>query len=278
MRTHTVRAGVRDHAAATGASPLVVSTPDRSRVHPALDLASESSLDEYWQIDTVLGPAFVAYNEQGISALMRAESASDFEQAFLAQFGRPARPAVEPPASLVRAVDDYLRGALSVGEAKTRFRFDLRGATEFERDVLLKTAEIPYGEVRSYSWIAREVGRPLAVRAAGSAIGRNPVPLLIPCHRVIRRDGHIGEYGLGGATAKRALLAAEGVDPDWLERLARAGIRYVGNVATRVYCFPTCHEVRRVSEDDTQALRSDGEATALGYTPCPVCRPFGEWS
>ncbi len=274
MRTRTVRTGTRARATTARARALGIPTPRHSVLHSG----PVSPGDEYWQIDTVLGPAFVAYNEQGISALMRATSASEFEQAFLAEFGRPAQPAAVPPGALARAVDAYLRGVLSVDEAKALLRFDLRGATEFERDVLLKTAEIPYGEVRSYSWIAREVGRPLAVRAAGSAIGRNPVPLLIPCHRVVRRDGHIGEYGLGGTTAKRALLAAEGVDPDWLEGMARAGIRYVGNVETRVYCFPTCHQVRRLSQEDTLSLRSDAEAAALGYMPCPVCRPFGEWS
>ncbi len=242
------------------------------------DPQPSTSPDSYWQIDTVLGPAFVAHNEHGISTIMRAENAREFEQKFLSEFGRPVEPATEPPASLAQAVEAYVNGALSIAEAKTLLRFDLRGMSAFDRSVLLKTAEIPYGEVRSYSWIAREVGRPLAARAVGSAVGRNPVPLLIPCHRVVRRDGRIGEYGLGGTVAKRALLAAEGVDPDWLERMARAGIRYVGNAATRVYCFPTCHRVRPVPEDDKVPFGSDGEAVALGYAPCAVCRPFGEWA
>ena len=63
--------------------------------------------------------------------------------------------------------------------------------------MLTKTLEIPSGEVRPYGWVAREIGRPKAVRAVGSALGRNPVPVLIPCHRVVRSDGHVGNYGLG---------------------------------------------------------------------------------
>ncbi|MGH2460678.1 MAG: methylated-DNA--[protein]-cysteine S-methyltransferase [Chloroflexota bacterium] len=231
--------------------------------------------DFYWTIETVLGPAFIAYNERGVSAIMRPESASEFEQAYQTHFHRPVQPTTDPPADLAAAVAAYLGGELSVEEARRALPFDLRGTTEFERAVLLKTFEIPYGEVRSYSWIAREVGHPLAVRAVGSAVGRNPVPLLIPCHRVVRRDGRIGEYGLGGTSAKRALLSAEGVAPDWLEGLARAGIRYVGNADTRVYCFPTCRQVRPIPDPERVGFGSDDEARALGYRPCAVCRPSG---
>jgi methylated-DNA-[protein]-cysteine S-methyltransferase len=71
-------------------------------------------------------------------------------------------------------------------------------------------ATIPRGEVRSYGWVAAQVGRPRAVRAAASAIARNPVPLVVPCHRVVRGDGRIGNYGLGGSEAKAKLLAGEG--------------------------------------------------------------------
>ncbi len=75
---------------------------------------------------------------------------------------------------------------------------DLSHLTEFERSVLRKTMEIPRGEVRPYAWVAREIGRPRAVRAVGSALANNPIPFVIPCHRVVRTDGHIGEYGAGG--------------------------------------------------------------------------------
>ena len=66
-----------------------------------------------------------------------------------------------------------------------------------------------------------EIGHPAAVRAVGSALRKNPVPVLIPCHRVVRSDGHIGQYALGGSDNKRAILAAEGLQSDEIERLAR---------------------------------------------------------
>ena len=96
-------------------------------------------------------------------------------------------PAHRPPVGLA--------AALRSGKA-TSLRYDLDALTEFERAVLAKALEIPAGEVRPYGWIAREIGRPKAVRAVGTALGRNPVPLLIPCHRVVRSDGRIGNYAL----------------------------------------------------------------------------------
>ena len=165
------------------------------------------------------------------------------------------RPASAPPRSLGR-------------------RFDLRGLSEFERAVLLKALEIPRGQVRTYAWVAREIGHPSAVRAVGSALRKNPVPVLIPCHRVVRTDGQIGNYALGGSQAKRHILAAEGVDPDWLAAHARAGRRYVGSDTTRVYCFPTCRHARRVQPRHSVSFSSAAAARSAGYRPCKVCRPL----
>lgn len=224
--------------------------------------------DLYITLDTPLGRVFVAYNDVGLSAVMRAATAQDFEQAFQAQFGRSVRQAVAPPAALVRS----LLRALS-GEGRPELRFDLRGISEFERAVLLKALEIPRGEVRSYAWVAREIGHPAAVRAVGSALGRNPIPLFIPCHRVVRSDGQIGHYGLGGREAKRTILAAEGAEPDALEALARTGVRYVGSDTTHVFCLPTCRHARRITPGHRVSFGSEGQAVAAGYRPCSVCRP-----
>jgi len=224
--------------------------------------------DEYAQLDTPVGPVFVAYNDNGMSMVARAAEAGDFESAFRARFGRSLRRAAAPPASLIRALDQWLRGG-----TKPDLRFDLRGLSEFERAVLLKALEIPRGEVRPYAWVAREIGQPKAVRAVGTALKHNPIPLFIPCHRVVRSDGHIGEYSLGGPQAKRAVLAAEGVEPEGLEMLARAGVRYVGSATTRIYCFPTCHQARRIGDHHRVTFGSDAAAAAAGYRPCKLCRP-----
>ncbi len=87
---------------------------------------------------------------------------------------------------------------------------DLRELPEFTQAVLKIVRRIPYGEVRSYCWVAQRLGKPKASRAVGNALARNPVLIVIPCHRVVRKDGSLGGYALGLAW-KKSLLALEGV-------------------------------------------------------------------
>jgi len=82
--------------------------------------------------------------------------------------------------------------------------------TKFEKAVLIEVAKIQRGKVVSYKQIAQAIGRPNAYRAVGNALKKNPIPLLIPCHRVIRSDGDIGKYAFGGKVRKRELLKKEG--------------------------------------------------------------------
>lgn len=86
-------------------------------------------------------------------------------------------------------------------------------ATEFQQQVWQAIQQIPYGEVRSYQWIADRIGRPKSARSIGNAVGANPVSILIPCHRVIRSNGALGGYG-GGLDRKRQLLTLEGHDTE----------------------------------------------------------------
>lgn len=223
--------------------------------------------DAYAWGESPLGPVVVAYNGLGVSAVMQAASAAAFEQAFHTRFGRPVRRVDELPASLARLVHQPMSGP-----GRPALPVDLRGLSEFERAVLQKAREIPRGEVRPYAWVAREINHPRAVRAVGSALRRNPVPLLIPCHRVGQSDGRLGDY-IFGRTAKRTMLAAEGVDVETLEHLAETGVRYYGSDTTRIYCFPTCRNARRISDRHRVPFRSAAEATTTGYRPCTVCRP-----
>jgi len=96
---------------------------------------------------------------------------------------------------------------------------------------------------------------------------------VVPCHRVVRTDGFIGNYSLGGPHNKRAILAAEGVDPEALEEDARRGVRLVGSDTTKIYCWPTCRHARRVTPQHKVSFRSLREADARGYRACKVCRP-----
>lgn len=86
---------------------------------------------------------------------------------------------------------------------------DLAGATIFRRQVWEATRLIPYGETRSYMWVAKQINKPEAVRAVGQALSRNPLPVIVPCHRVLNIDGRLGGFS-GGLEMKRYLLSMEG--------------------------------------------------------------------
>ena len=230
-------------------------------------LAGVGIVDAYAPVETVIGPMFVAYNREGISAVRPAADRAAFEGSVGTRTGRALRAIDRLPSELERRIAARLSGS---GGAD--LRFDLRRLSGFERAVLEKAREIPRGEVRPYGWIAREIGRPAAVRAVGGALGRNPVPLLIPCHRVVRSDGRIDGYAFGTG-AKRTLLADEGVDPDRLEAQAQAGERFWASRTTRIFCFPTCRNARRITERHRVAFTSAAEAEGAGFRPCRVCRP-----
>jgi O-6-methylguanine DNA methyltransferase len=228
-------------------------------------LASVGVADSYAVFRTVLGPVYVAWNELGVSAAMRAKSVEEFETWFRRDVGRQLV-RVEPPADLESKIQDQLDG-------KRRMRFDLRGLTPFSQAVLRKTLEIPRGQVRPYGWVAREIGHPAAVRAVGTALANNPIPYFIPCHRVVRSDGVIGNYGGGGPEAKKNILTLEGVQLARLQKLAQSGYRYEGVKSTKIFCFPTCYHGRHAREENFVFFHDEAEARAAGYRPCKDCRP-----
>ena len=155
-----------------------------------------------------IGTLFIAWNGRGVAEVDLGPDGDESRARHEARSGRRTIPADALPPQLADAIARRL-----AGERRVRIPLDLRGRTEFEVAVWTKALEIPRGEVRPYGWIAAEIGRPKAVRAVGTALGHNPVPLIVPCHRVVRTDGTIGQYSLGGPGNKRTILAAEGLDP-----------------------------------------------------------------
>jgi methylated-DNA-[protein]-cysteine S-methyltransferase len=157
------------------------------------------------------GTFYVAFGPMGPVFSRVAPSPATFEREAGRFLGAPVR-RVHPPAWLDAAVAAAVRRHESyTGDV------DLARLGPFERDVLRVLRRIPAGQIRTYREIARALGQPGAARAVGMACARNPLPLLIPCHRVVRSDGGLGGYSLrGGVALKRRLLEAEGALPTLL--------------------------------------------------------------
>lgn len=218
--------------------------------------------------DTIPGPTgdlLVGWTGAGIYGITPAFEEDAFLDDFTVAGIAPLRS--ELPGRLRKQIDR----AIDTGKLGN-VAVDLSHLTEFQQAVLRKTAEIPAGQLRPYGWIAREIGKPGATRAVGSALNKNPVPVLIPCHRVGRSDGTVGQYAHGPAM-KRALLRHEGLDPDEVDEAAERGVRFVGSATTQIYCHPTCQNARRIQDANRVEFRDSTSAAEQGFRACKVCRP-----
>lgn len=153
-----------------------------------------------------LGRLFVAVSDQGLCAIVYRQH----ENEFVADL--TSRATLKKDSSATSQVTAQLEEFFA-GERKTfALPLDLSALTPFQRQVLTTTARIPFGAVWSYQCVAEKIGRSRASRAVGQALSRNPIPIVIPCHRVIASDGSLGGYcGTSGLELKHWLLRHEGV-------------------------------------------------------------------
>lgn len=152
---------------------------------------------------------YLAATTKGICALSfdRAENLDAFLADCERKYGvRPVRKETPLLVKVKKELDDYFAGRLM----NFTTAIDLCEGSDFDRTVWKALLTIPWGETRSYKWLAGAVGKPKAARAVGSANGRNPIAVIIPCHRVIASGGGLGGYS-GGLDIKRMLLDVEGV-------------------------------------------------------------------
>lgn len=154
-------------------------------------------------VDSRFGPLWVAWSRIGITGLTPA-FASPTVESFIDHHRRVSYEASSLPSSLESEIGVALESGVQEG-----LTFDLRGLSDFQQSVLETCATIPAGSVRPYGWVAGELEKPGATRAVGTALAKNPIPLLIPCHRVVKSDGSIGNYAFG-PEMKRELLISEG--------------------------------------------------------------------
>jgi O-6-methylguanine DNA methyltransferase len=204
------------------------------------------------QAGTALGAGLldrlaVAASERGVVAL-------DFDKTLPAPQGAAAR-------RFAGQARDELAEYFAGRRAFFRVPVDLERLPGFQRRVLQTALRIPFGEARSYSWIARAIRNPGAVRAVGTALGRNPVPFIVPCHRVLRSDGSLGGYAWG-LDLKRRLLELEHSTPV-LE----------GCTSTRIVCRTGCRSGGRLRPDHRVLFASLDDARSVGYRTCRACHP-----
>jgi O-6-methylguanine DNA methyltransferase len=151
---------------------------------------------------------YVASTDRGVVYVRTSDAvhddAAEFATLFHSRFTKPLRAGASPPAEFLADLH---------ADRLARIQFDLSQLSAFEREVLLAVLTIPRGQVRPYGWLVRKVGQQATTQTVDIVLRHNPVPVLIPCHRVIHEDGTVGSHALGPAV-KRALLDAEGTNLD----------------------------------------------------------------
>lgn len=191
-----------------------VDSAQLERLHRALEdsAARDGLLDAaYRTLDTPIGNLLIAATDRGVVRVAFASEGHDAVlDALAARLGSrilrmtSTRGVGGELDAAARELDEYFAGHRTAFDLP----LDLSLATGFRRTVLGHLREIAYGSTESYAQVAEAAGSPRAVRAVGSACATNPLPVIVPCHRVLRSDGSLGGY-LGGLEAKRALLALE---------------------------------------------------------------------
>ena len=218
-----------------------------------------------------LGHLLIARSEDGVSLVEYLGSARDVSASRL---GKSAGvDAMEDAAALeafYRELLEYLEGR----RTQLEWPLDLRWArSDFHRSVLRATAGIPYGAVCSYTGIACEVGKPTAARAVAQALRWNPLPIVVPCHRVVGSSGALVGYAGEKIGLKQRLLAVEGVRTAAGSRLPRDTM-YVTFPGESSYCLPSCAWIPTVEYPHRLIFfGARARAEAAGLAPCSDCRP-----
>jgi methylated-DNA-[protein]-cysteine S-methyltransferase len=168
--------------------------------------ATEHLLDvAYDFVDSPLGPLLVATTDRGLCRISYDADAEREEERLARGYGVRVLRAPRAVDDARRQLDDYFEGNRRAFELEV----DLRAVGGFHHDVLVELARVPYGELTTYGALAARAGRPSAARAVGTAMNRNPIPIVLPCHRVVGSTGKLVGYA-GGLERKEQLLRLEG--------------------------------------------------------------------
>jgi O-6-methylguanine DNA methyltransferase len=219
-------------------------------------------------IDSHLGRLLVAESPRGLVALTYLDTS---DGAATLKALKQRFDLVEDPqtAALIGAeIERHLAGDR---EAIAHRPIDLSlVVSPFQRRALSRLRDVPAGSVVTYQALAAAIGSPSSQRAVGTTMASNPLPIYIPCHRVIKSDGKIGNYG-GGVERKLKLLRAEGFEVDRGDRIP-AHVVY-GHWQSRIFCKPTCSAVHRAERKKWIIFNDSGRARGAGMRACKICRP-----
>jgi O-6-methylguanine DNA methyltransferase len=220
-----------------------------------------------------VGPLLIARSEQGVVLVEYLDSERGVAASrALRRAGVEVLEDGNDTETFYQQILEYLAGE----RTRLAWPLDFRLAgSDFQREVLQATAALPYGAVVSYARLAREIGRPTATRAVAQALRRNPLPIVVPCHRVIGGSGALTGYAGDKIPLKERLLALEGVRLARRAREARVvrDAMYVVADHDREYCVPTCGSLPTLPLWRLTLFASRDRAEAAGLAPCTSCRP-----
>ena len=234
----------------------------------------KSRLVSYRVFSSPLGRILIARSEHGVSLVEYLDGGVDLSTSRLRRIaGVELQEDGAEIETLYRELMEYLRG----DRTRLEWPLDLRLArSDFHRSVLRATAAIPYGAVTSYAGIAAEIGKPAATRAVAQALRWNPLPIVVPCHRIIGTSGALTGYSGNKVGLKQQLLAVEGIQAVGTRndsRVARNMLYHYDRNDQHEYCLPTCGDIARRPIGPVTLLASRELAGALGLVPCSACRP-----
>ena len=230
----------------------------------------KSRMVSYKVFPSPLGPILIAASEHGVALVEYLRGAAADSRLF-----RQGDVETQEGGGALDRLHGELLDYLAGRRTRLEWPLDLRFArSDFERAVLQATAAVPYGAVSSYTGIAGDVGKPSAVRAVAQALRHNPVPIVVPCHRIVGIGGDLVGYAGDRLGLKERLLAVEGVPTVHARsRIAREAMYHYDPNPSRQYCVPSCGSIFTRPLGRVRLFASRDLAEAAGLSPCDDCRP-----
>ena len=253
----------------TSLAPVDTEDARRRLIERLADLRSR--LVRYRVSPSALGPILIAVTEQGVSLVEYLGQGGVAASRLFRQAGVEAEEGGAELERFHRELHDFINGR----RTHLDWSLDLRSAgSDFQRQVMQATVAVPYGAVASYAGIARDLGRPSAVRAVAQALRHNPLPIVVPCHRIIGSTGQLVGYAGNRVALKERLLGIEGVPVNArASRIERGAMYHYDPNPDHQYCLPTCGSILQRPLGQIRLFAHREQAAASGLEPCLDCRP-----